>query len=1103
VYQPSTHAAVRRAAIRTLSTSTTAASSSSTTTTTTYNIAMLPGDGVGAEVVSESVKVLKALETSGSNARFALSTYDIGGVAIDNHGDPMPDVTLEACRASDAIILGAVGGPKWDDPTANVRPEQGLLKIRQELDLFANLRPIVFFKELLDSSPLRPEIVDGVDILFVRELTGGIYFGPREEEHEGTPGVAHDVMIYSEPEVDRIVRVAARAAATRSGRLVSVDKANVLASSRLWRRVAEKVCAENEFSKDVVLSHGLVDSTAMDLITNPKKFDVVVTENMFGDILTDEASVLSGSLGLLPSASLSDPGKPGMYEPIHGSAPDIAGKNQCNPIASILSTAMLLRHSLHLEEEAVAVEEGVAWALRDGCRTSDLILEKDQDRFVPLGTKEMGDAITERISRAMQFKLKGRSTVSAAHAPPQFKYGNSSSRSFSTSTRAAGNSERPLTMFDKIWKDHVVANMGDDGSKLIYIDRHLVHEVTSPQAFAGLRGADRVVRQPGRTLATVDHNVPTTVGRMKRGIAGIASHESRLQISTLEQNVNDFNIQYFGMNDARQGIVHVVGPEQGFTLPGMTVVCGDSHTATHGAFGALAFGIGTSEVEHVLATQTLVQKPAKNMLIHCESDLKNGVLPYGITSKDLVLHVCGLIGTAGGTGHVVEFAGDAFSGLSMEGRMTVCNMTIEAGARAGMIAPDQITMDYIRGRPMAPQDQVWDQAVEYWSMLPSDVNAEYDTEIRFSTNDVAPQVTWGTSPEDVVPIDGYAPSPSEYLETDIAKASSIQRSLEYMGLTAGQRMEDTPIDKVFIGSCTNSRIEDLRAVADVVQNAPEGARTVSSHVDAMVVPGSGLVKMMAEDEGLDRILTNAGFQWREPGCSMCLAMNDDKLEAGQRCASTSNRNFEGRQGSGGRTHLVSPSMAAAAALTGKLTDVRRFFDPNGNKQQQRRNYSTTTSCHTMEPFVTATAVPAPLRISNVDTDMIIPAEFLKTIERTGLGKHAFSRLRYNKETGDEIDTFVLNQPMYRGTSILLAEDNFGCGSSREHAPWALLDMGIKCVVSTSFADIFFNNCFKNGVLPIRVTQEELGTLLLLLLLFLLLLVVVVVVVVLLLYLKFG
>lgn len=716
-----------------------------------YKLVLLPGDGVGKEVTDESMKVLREIEScSQGHLSFSVESHDIGGVAIDNHADPLPDSTLSACRDSDAIILGAVGGPKWDDPTAAVRPEQGLLKIRSELDLFANLRPIVFFTDLIEASPLRPEIVEDVDILFVRELTGGIYFGPREEEHEGDErGVAHDVMVYSEPEVDRIVRVAAAAAKGRSGRLCSVDKANVLASSRLWRRVAERVCNESAFAESVELSHGLVDSTAMDLITNPRKFDVVVTENMFGDILTDEASVLSGSLGLLPSASLSDPGKPGMYEPIHGSAPDIAGEDRANPIASILSTAMLLRHSLGLEREAVAVEKAVAATLADGYRTQDLILEKDvgSPHLKSVGTSEMGSAIAGHVKSALTSasmshqagaQTRGYSTCARPLSSRTASRGTSSctmQREF-TSSKSVSN---PRTMFDKIWDAHLVTTMGDDGSGLIYIDRHLVHEVTSPQAFAGLRDAGRSVRRPERTLATVDHNVPTTRGRMDNGgVSGIANDESRLQVQTLEQNVESFGLKYFGMGDKRQGIVHVVGPEQGFTLPGMTIVCGDSHTATHGAFGALAFGIGTSEVEHVLATQTLVQKPAKNMRIFCDAG-GTGELPSGITSKDLVLHVCGLIGTAGGTGHVVEFAGDGFSGLSMEGRMTVCNMTIEAGARAGMIAPDTTTFDYIRGRPMAPQGAMWEQAVEYWSKLPSDDGAHYDTEYTFSAKDVAPQ----------------------------------------------------------------------------------------------------------------------------------------------------------------------------------------------------------------------------------------------------------------------------------------------------------------------------------------------------------------------------
>ena len=462
----------------------------------------------------------------------------------------------------------------------------------------------------------------------------------------------------------------------------------------------------------------------------------------------------------------------------------------------------------------------------------------------------------------------------------------------------------PKTLFDKIWDAHVVHRQ-DDGTCLIYIDRHLVHEVTSPQAFEGLRNAGRQVRAPNRTLAVADHNVPTT----DRSV-GIADEESRIQVEALATNAAEFGVPYFAMEDIRQGIVHVIGPEQGFTQPGMTIVCGDSHTATHGAFGALAFGIGTSEVEHVLATQTLIQKPAKNMRITVDGDLAPGV-----TAKDIILTIVGKIGTAGGTGHGIEFAGSAIRGLSMEGRMTICNMAIEGGARAGMIAPDEKTFAYLEGRPMAPQGDMWQKAVAYWRTLPSDADARYDTEIVLPASEIAPTVTWGTSPEDALSITAAVPDPEK--EKDQAKRAKIERAIDYMGLTPGQKLTDLKIDTVFIGSCTNSRIEDLRAAAGIAEG-----RKVADGIRAMVVPGSGLVKEQAEAEGLDKVFTAAGFEWREPGCSMCLAMNADKLAEGERCASTSNRNFEGRQGRGGRTHLVSPEMATAAALTGYLTDIR-------------------------------------------------------------------------------------------------------------------------------------------------------------------------------------
>jgi 3-isopropylmalate/(R)-2-methylmalate dehydratase large subunit len=469
----------------------------------------------------------------------------------------------------------------------------------------------------------------------------------------------------------------------------------------------------------------------------------------------------------------------------------------------------------------------------------------------------------------------------------------------------------PQTMYDKIWQSHLIDEQGD-GTCLIYIDRHLVHEVTSPQAFEGLRNAGREVRRPDLTLAVADHNVPTTDRSH-----GIDDEESRIQVDALVKNCADFGIELYGMDDVRQGICHIVGPEQGFTLPGTTLVCGDSHTATHGAVGALAFGIGTSEVEHVLATQTMIQARSKNMRITVDGDL-----PNGITAKDMILAIIGAIGTAGGTGSVIEYAGEAIRALSMEGRMTVCNMTIEGGARAGLIAPDEITFEYLKGRPKSPKGAAWETAVEYWKTLSSDQGATYDREVTLAAGDIEPQVTWGTSPEDVLPISGIVPDPSD--EPDAARRAKMERSLEYMGLTPGTKLADIKIDRMFLGSCTNGRIEDLRAAAVVAKAALANGKKVADHVGAMIVPGSGLVKDQAEHEGLDKIFVEAGFEWREPGCSMCLAMNADKLAPGERSASTSNRNFEGRQGPGGRTHLVSPAMAAAAAIAGHLTDVREY-----------------------------------------------------------------------------------------------------------------------------------------------------------------------------------
>uniref|UniRef100_A0A060T3Q1 3-isopropylmalate dehydratase n=1 Tax=Blastobotrys adeninivorans TaxID=409370 RepID=A0A060T3Q1_BLAAD len=659
--------------------------------------------------------------------------------------------------------------------------------------------------------------------------------------------------------------------------------------------------------------------------------------------------------------------------------------------------------------------------------------------------------------------------------------------------------DSPRTLYDKVFDDHVV-HRDEDGTCLLFIDRHLVHEVTSPQAFEGLKNAGRSVRRIDCTLATVDHNIPTTSRSTFKNIETfIKEDDSRTQVMTLEQNVKDFGVRYFGMDDSRQGIVHVVGPEQGFTLPGVTMVCGDSHTSTHGAFGALAFGIGTSEVEHVLATQTLIQRKSKNMLVQV-----NGDLAPGITSKDLILHIIGKIGTAGGTGAVIEFAGEAIRKLSMESRMSICNMSIEGGARAGMIAPDATTFEYLKGRPMAPKGEEWEKAVNYWKTLHTDPDAKFDIVVEINAADIIPTVTWGTSPQDAIAIDGSVPDPATV--DDPIKKSGMERALSYMGLTPNTPMTEIKVDKVFIGSCTNSRIEDLRLAASIVK----GRKKADNVTRAMVVPGSGLVKHQAEREGLDKVFEAAGFEWREAGCSMCLGMNPDILSPHERCASTSNRNFEGRQGALGRTHLMSPSMAAAAAIDGHLTDCRKYLpkdvaqiqvetpkdysyekqpeseveigadgQPKSEASEHRPASasagSSSSSKGTGIPvFRVEEGVAAPLEKANVDTDAIIPKQFLKTIKRTGLSAGLFYELRFtpdDKGTMKKTD-FVLNVDPYDHAKILVVSgDNFGCGSSREHAPWALADFGIRCIIAPSFGDIFFNNSFKNGLLCIRLPAE--------------------------------
>lgn len=662
-------------------------------------------------------------------------------------------------------------------------------------------------------------------------------------------------------------------------------------------------------------------------------------------------------------------------------------------------------------------------------------------------------------------------------------------------------SSGPRTLYDKVFDAHVV-HKNEAGSYLLYIDRHIIHEVTSPQAFEGLTNAGRRMRRTDCTLATVDHNIPTEPRNNFKSVdTFIKETDSRLQVKTLEENVKNFNVPYFGMTEARQGIVHIIGPEQGFTLPGTTVVCGDSHTSTHGAFGCLAFGIGTSEVEHVFATQTLIQAKSKNMRITV-----TGKLNEGVTSKDLILHIIGAIGTAGGTGCVIEFAGEAIQNLSMEARMSMCNMSIEGGARAGMIAPDNTTFEYLKGRPLAPTGAEWEKGVAFWKTLYSDKDAKFDHDITIDGTTIAPTVTWGTSPQDALPISAAVPDPAKV--DDPIKKAGMQRALEYMGLEPNTPLTQIKLDKVFIGSCTNARIEDLRSAATVVR----GHKIASNIIRAMIVPGSGLVKKQAEDEGLDKIFIDAGFEWREAGCSMCLGMNPDILSPKERCASTSNRNFEGRQGYQGRTHLMSPAMAAASAITGYLTDIRQFeikkdesakveiASDEEDKDLQNSSYThtepeqpseadenvaedevddipspvaatATATAGGMEPFTIVTGIAAPLEKANVDTDAIIPKQFLKTIKRTGLKVGLFYEWRFQKDANgkDEETDFVLNVEPYRNAEVLvITGDNFGCGSSREHAPWALKDFGIKCMIAPSFGDIFYNNSFKNGLLPIRI-----------------------------------
>jgi 3-isopropylmalate dehydratase len=664
-----------------------------------------------------------------------------------------------------------------------------------------------------------------------------------------------------------------------------------------------------------------------------------------------------------------------------------------------------------------------------------------------------------------------------------------------------------LTLYDKIYQQHLV-DPGNKTAPLQYIDAHLIFEAPTPVAFDSLRKASRPVRRPDLTLATVDHNVPTSNrSQYKNATTFVKDPLSRQQIGLLQKNTAEHKIKYLNMSDRRQGIVHVVGPEQGLTLPGSVLFCGDSHTPTHGAVGALAISGSVSDITHVLATQTVLQKKYENFQVCIEGELGPGVY-----SKDIILYLLGKIGSAGGTGCVIEFCGSTIRNLSMEARMVLCNMSIESGARSGLIAPDAVTFEYLKGRPLVPSGDNWEKAVTHWKTLYSDDDSNWDINIEIEASDIVPYVTWGTSPDDVIPITGKTPDPAD-LENPF-KADAVRRSLQYMGLQPNTLAVDITIDRVFIGSCTNARIEDLRAAARVVKN-----RHVAKSVYAMVVPGSGLVRQQAEKEGLDKIFKDAGFDWREAGCSMCLAMNGDMLAPGERCASTTNRNFENRQGPGGRTFLVSPVMAAAAAIKGHLADVREFLNSeNGSISQTRftldgeevKSYGRIKEVTFPQPsddiaksnskrpldaiaeananrpsedakkngagipkFDVVASIAAPFEMQNINTDLIISVADMKVTSPLGLGPALFRPLRYNSETGKENPDFILNQEPYRKSQILVCTgENFGCGSSREKAVWALTGFGFRCVIAPSFASIFFNNCGKCGILAIAFKNPE-------------------------------
>ncbi|TSA15433.1 MAG: 3-isopropylmalate dehydratase large subunit [Comamonadaceae bacterium] len=848
---------------------------------------VLGGDGIGPEVAREALRIARwFVDWRGLGCDFFEEPF--GLLAWRELGQIMPARTLEAVKRADGILFGAMGGDEYEAIDHAKRRAGSVLGIRRELDLYANVRPVRAWPQLAGVCPLRAEVAFGTDLVIVRENVGGLYFGtPRGVAATDRGYTAVNTQRYTSHEIERVARHAFELARSRGKRVCSVDKSNVLETGRLWRDTVRSL-RERAFP-DVELVHMLVDNCALQLVRKPTQFDVIVTDNMFGDILSDCAGAIGGSLGMLPSASFGPIGSDGrrkiLYEPIHGSAPDIAGRGVANPIGMILSLAMALRHTLDRQEDAVLLERAVDRALEDGARTADIAGAGDD----PVDTVGMGDAVLRALAAlAAEGRRRGSPGV-VAKLEEQ------------TMTMAR-------TFFEKVFSQHVIADLGDN-TALLQMDRLFLHEMSGSTVMKGLESSGRKPASNAQVYAVIDHTLSTRAGREPDETM---NGEGGEMIQTTRALSKRYNFTFFDVSDRRQGIVHVIAPELGIALPGLTIVCGDSHTCTVGGIGALAWGVGTTEGEHVLATQTLAQIKPKTMRVNFE-----GRLPAGVFAKDMVLELIGRHGANGGLGYAVEFAGSTVRAMPVEGRLTICNMAIEFSARYGFVPPDEITIDYLRGREFAPKGEQWDKAVAHWRSLATDPGAVFDREITIDCSRVGPQITWGTSPQQVASIDGHVPDPLS--EHDPGARQLLERALRYTRLEPGTPMASIAIDAAYIGSCTNARLSDLRIAAAVLKG-----RKVAPGVKAICVPGSTQVKVAAEAEGLDRIFQDAGFEWHESACAMCGSGGRGRL-ADKRVISTTNRNFEGRQGPQTRTHLASPATVAASAIAGRFSDARAFF----------------------------------------------------------------------------------------------------------------------------------------------------------------------------------